>query len=174
MLDLSPAHLHLALNHIPIIGLAVATFPIVIGIITHCRITMISGLLATILCAAALPTVMQTGHEAAIQFKNGVMTPPLDEVGKNALHLHAGRAKKTTFVIYTSAFIALLALCALMKFAKTAKCFSSGLAFAVVLGNTASILLSIYTAEAGGLIRHLEFRPPIVHEASSESHPVNQ
>lgn len=165
MPDLSPAHLHLALNHVPIIGLVVATFPIVIGILAQCRTTIATGLLATILCAAAMPTIMETGHNAAHNFKDGTSTPPLDEAGKNALHMHAGRADKTTPVIYASALLSLLALLSLIKFPKAA----TWLAVAVLLGNGASILLSIWTADAGGRIRHIEFRPKTPWDEPAEN-----
>jgi hypothetical protein len=170
MIDLSPAHLHLSLNHIPIIGLAVATFPILIGIVAQCRTTIATGLLATLLCAAVMPAIMQTGHQASHQFREGVVLPPLDEAGKNALHIHAANAKKTTPVIYASALLSVLALLALIKFTRVA----TWLAFAVILGNTISILLSIWTAEAGGLIRHQEFRPqaPWKELSPSSSSPV--
>ena len=154
MLDLSPAHLHVALNHIPIIGLAVASFPILIGIVAQCRTTIATGLLATLLCAAAMPAIMQTGGKAATAFDNGSCLPPLDEAGKNALNKHASRAETTTPVVYASALLAILALLALIKFPQAAR----WLAFAVLLGNGISILLSLWTAEAGGLICHQEFR----------------
>jgi len=46
----TPAHLHLALNHVPIIGLAVAFLPALIGILFHSRGALASGLVAVILC----------------------------------------------------------------------------------------------------------------------------
>ena len=165
MLNLSPAHLHLALNHIPIIGLVVASFPIVIGIVAQCRTTIATGLLATILCAAAMPAIMKTGGQAAHSFDDGTSLPPLDAAGQNALDLHASRADTTTPVIYASALLALLALLALIKFPKPA----IWLAFAVLLGNTTSILLSIWTADAGGHIRHQEFRPKTPGEGPAEN-----
>ena len=155
-LDLTPAHLHLALNHIPIIGLTVACLPIVIGILAQSRTTIAAGLIATLLCAGAMPTIMQTGREASHSFKEGKTLPPLDEAGKIALHMHASRANKTTPVVYACAILALFALLALVKFPKAALWLTS----AVLLGNAISILLSIWTAEAGGRIRHIEFRPP--------------
>ncbi len=155
-LDLTPAHLHLALNHIPIIGLAFSCLPIVIGILAQSRTTIAAGLIATLLCAGAMPTIMQTGSEASHSFKEGKTLPPLDEAGRIALHMHAGRADKTTPVIYACAILALFALLALVKFPKAALWLTS----AVLLGNAISISLSIWTAEAGGRIRHLEFRPP--------------
>ncbi len=154
-LDLSPAHLHLALNHIPIIGLAFASLPIVIGILAQSRTTIAAGLLATLLCAGAMPTIMQTGSEASHSFKEGRTLPPLDDAGRVALHMHAGRADKTAPVVYACAILALLALLALIKFPHIGLWLSS----AVLLGNAISISLSIWTAEAGGRIRHLEFRP---------------
>jgi hypothetical protein len=170
MLNLTPAHLHVALNHIPIIGLAVASFPILIGIVAQCRTTIATGLLATLLCAAAMPAIMQTGGKAADSFDNGSALPPLDQTGKNALNVHATRAETTTPVIYASALLSILALLSLIKFTKAA----TWLAFAVILGNTISILLSIWTAEAGGLIRHQEFRPqaPWKELSPSSSSPV--
>ncbi|MCX6957674.1 MAG: hypothetical protein NT164_03955 [Verrucomicrobiae bacterium] len=154
-LDLTPAHLHLALNHIPIIGLAFSCLPIVIGILAQSRTTIAAGLIATLLCAGAMPTIMQTGSEAAHSFKEGTALPPLDDAGKIALHMHAGRADKTTPVIYACAILALFALLALVKFPKAALWLTS----AALLGNAISISLAIWTAEAGGRIRHLEFRP---------------
>lgn len=154
-LDLSPAHLHLALNHIPIIGLAFTCLPIVIGILAQSRTTIAAGLIGTLLCAGAMPTIMQTGSEAEHSLKQGKMLPPLDDAGRIALHMHAGRADKTTPVIYACAILALFALLALVKFPKAALWLTS----AVLLGNAISISLAIWTAEAGGRIRHLEFRP---------------
>jgi membrane protease YdiL (CAAX protease family) len=46
----TPAHLHLAINHVPIIGLAVGCLPILIGILFKGRSALASGLLAVILC----------------------------------------------------------------------------------------------------------------------------
>lgn len=154
--DFTPAHLHLALNHIPIIGLAFASLPIVIGILAQSRTTIAAGLLATLLCAGAMPTIMQTGKEASHSFKEGKALPPFDDAGKTALHIHDNRADKTAPVIYACGLLALFALLALVKFSQAALWLSG----AVLLGNIISILLSIWTAEAGGRIRHLEFRPP--------------
>ena len=167
-LNLTPAHLHLALNHIPIIGLVVASFPVVIGIVAQCRTTMATGLLAIILCAAAMPTIMESGGKAADAFENGSALPALDEAGKIALHMHASRADKTTPVIYASALLAVLALLALIKFPKAA----TWLSFAVLLGTGASILLAIWTADAGGRIRHMEFRPKTPWDEPAVSVPA--
>ncbi len=165
--DLTPAHLHLALNHIPIIGLAFSCLPIVIGILAQSRITIAVGLLSTLLCAVAMPTIMQTGSDAGHSFKDGKTLPPLDEAGKIALNMHAGRADKTTPVVYACALLAILALLALIKFPQAARWLAS----AVLLGNAISISLAVWTAEAGGRIRHLEFRPTTPWDQPAVSAP---
>jgi len=151
----SPAHLHVALNHIPIIGLSVACLPVLIGIVFHSRGALASGLLAVILCVCTMPAVMQTGGAAYDAFMDGSIQPGLDEAGRTALRQHAHRADITAPLVYAAGILALLALLTLIKFPRQA----AWIGWAVLLGCTISIGLSIWTAEAGGWIRHPEFRP---------------
>jgi MFS superfamily sulfate permease-like transporter len=150
----SPAHLHVALNHVPIIGLSVACLPILIGIVFHSRGALASGLLAVILCACTMTAVMQTGGAAYDAFMDGSIQPGLDEAGRTALRQHAHRADITAPLVYAAGILALLSLLALIKFPRQA----AWIGWAVLLGCTISIGLSIWTAEAGGWIRHPEFR----------------
>jgi hypothetical protein len=154
-LHLSPVHLHLALNHVPIIGLAVATFPIFIGLLAQSRTTVATGLLATLLCTSVMPTIMDSGHEAYLTFKSGGAQPPIDAAGKIALKMHATRARQTAPIMYATAILALLCLLALPKFFTPAR----WLALAVLLGNTITVGMSVWTADAGGRVRHQELRP---------------
>ena len=71
----SPAHLHVAINHVPIIGLSVACLPILIGILFHSRGALASGLLAVIFCAGTMPFVMETGEAAYDAFMDGSIQP---------------------------------------------------------------------------------------------------
>ncbi|MFI0347479.1 MAG: hypothetical protein ACH346_01720 [Chthoniobacterales bacterium] len=167
-LHLTSAHLHLALNHIPIIGIAVSCLPIVIGILAQSRMTMAAGLLATLLCAAAVPTIMDSGSKAAHAFRDGTMQPPLDEAGKIAMHIHGGHAHQTAPVIYASAILAVLALLALIKFPRPA----TWLCAAVLIGNAISIAMAVWTADAGGHIRHLELRPATPWDKPTISAPT--
>jgi hypothetical protein len=151
----TPAHLHLALNHVPIIGLTVASLPVLIGIIFHSRGALASGLLAVICCAGAMPVIMETGEAARDGFFDGAVQPDLDKPGYDALRQHAGRAKATAPVVYAAGILALVALLALTKFPRQA----AWIGWAVLVGNLLSVSLSVWTAEAGGRIRHAEFRP---------------
>jgi hypothetical protein len=151
----TPAHLHLALNHVPIIGLSVACLPVLIGILFHSRGALVSGLLAVLLCAGTMPVIMETGEAAREAFVDGSAQPPMDDAGNAAFHQHAGRARATAPVVYASGILALVALLALIRFPRQAAWIS----WAVLAGCLLSILLSVWTAEAGGRIRHEEFRP---------------
>jgi hypothetical protein len=149
------AHLHLAINHVPIIGLAVACLPVLIGILFHSRGALASGLLAVILCTAVMPAIMKTGGGAYDAFMDGSIQPGLDDAGKTALRQHAHRADATAPVVYAAGILALVSLLALTKFPQQA----AWIGWAVLLGCTIAIALSVWTAEAGGRIRHPEFRP---------------
>lgn len=152
---LSPAHLHVALNHVPIIGLAVACLPVLVGILFHSRAALASGLLAVVLCAGTMPAIIETGEAAQESFVDGSIEPGMDAAGKEAFREHSGRARFTAPVVYAAGILALAALLTLIKFPRQAAWGS----WAVLLGVLFSIALSIWTAEAGGRIRHSEFRP---------------
>lgn len=150
----TPAHLHLAINHVPIIGLAVAALPILIGILFKSRGALASGLLAVVLCVGTLPAIMETGEEAQEAFVDGSIEPGMDAAGKAAFREHSGRAKFTAPVVYAVGLLALIALVALIRFPREAAIIG----WAVLIGMALSIALSVWTAEAGGRIRHTEFR----------------
>jgi hypothetical protein len=153
----TPAHIHLATNHVPIIGLAVACLPVLIGILFHSRGALASGLLAVILCAGTMPFIMETGEEAYESFVDGSISPGMDVGGKAAFREHSHRANFTAPVVYAAGILSLVALLALIKFPRQA----AWIGWAVLVGNTLSIALSVWTAEAGGRIRHSEFRPEL-------------
>ena len=159
----SPTHLHLAINHVPIIGLAVACVPVLLGILFHSRGALASGLVAVLLCVGTMPFIMQTGEAAQESFADGSIDPGMDMAGKSAFREHSKRAKLTAPVVYAVGILALLALLTLIKFPRQA----AWIGWAVLLGSAISIGLSVWTAEAGGRIRHTEFRS--VKESLSES-----
>jgi len=167
---LTPAHIHLAINHVPIIGLAVACLPVLIGILFHSRGALASGLLAVILCAGAMPFIMETGEEAYESFTDGSISPGMDVAGKAAFREHGHRAKFTAPVVYAAGILSLVALLALIKFPRQA----AWIGWAVLVGSTLSIALSVWTAEAGGRIRHPEFRPEPKPTAQPQLQPQPQ
>jgi hypothetical protein len=90
----------------------------------------------------------------------------MDVAGKAAFREHSHRANFTAPVVYAAGILSLVALLALIKFPRQA----AWIGWAVLVGNTLSIALSVWTAEAGGRIRHSEFRP----ESKSTTQPQLQ
>jgi hypothetical protein len=113
-----------------------------------------------------MPVIMETGESAREGFFDGAVQPDLDKPGYDALRQHAGRAKVAAPVVYAAGILALVALLALTKFPRQA----AWIGWAVLVGNLFSVSLSVWTAEAGGRIRHEEFRP--VPAATSSPVPL--
>ncbi len=160
---LTPAHLHLALNHVPIIGLSVGLLPLLVGLLFRSRGALASGLLVVICCVAVMPVVMETGEGAQESFADGSIEPGMDAAGKAAFREHSHRADFTAPVVYAAGILALAALLALVRFPRQA----AWIGWAVVLQTLLSVSLSVWTAEAGGRIRHPEFRNPSQGQQSS-------
>lgn len=164
----TPAHLHLAINHVPIIGLAVAALPLLIGILFKSRGALASGLLAVVLCVGTLPAIMETGEAAQESFVDGSIEPGMDAAGKAAFREHSGRARFTAPVVYAAGLLALISLLTLIKFPREAVFIG----WAVLIGILLSVSLSVWTAEAGGRIRHTEFRThPVLPEVAAPTPP---
>jgi hypothetical protein len=102
-----------------------------------------------------MPAIMETGEAAQEAFVDGSIDPGMDVAGKAAFREHSNRAHYTAPVVYAVGILALVALLILIKFPRQA----AWLSWAVLLGSALSISLSVWTAEAGGRIRHAEFRP---------------
>ena len=107
---MNPEHLHLALNHIPIIGLACALVPILFGILANHKITLISGLVLAMVCGWTTPLVMETGDEAGERYMSGSVRRYLDPDVKSAFEAHENRADKGSIVMYAAAVLATISL----------------------------------------------------------------
>ena len=92
----TPEHLHVALNHVALIGLSVAILPLMIGLIRKDRGALLSGLLIVLICGLSIPVVMETGEGAA-----GIQ---LDSAAAAFLESHASRADIAA-VLFTSRWL---------------------------------------------------------------------
>ena len=100
-----PEYLHVLLNHLPIVGLAVATVATLAALLLRNRgAILISLALMALLSAAAWP-VMETGEDAYSRVR-----PLADEDGKFALREHMYRAEDWCKLYYATAVAAVLAL----------------------------------------------------------------
>jgi len=147
---MDPVHLHLLLNHIPIIGLAIATLSLLLALLARNSGAVKIALALVLLTSASALPVYLTGENAY----KPVRRHYADAVGMEWLDTHLERADRTIFLFALPAALSLAGLLLPRPFSK----WNTPLAWAALLAATASFAAAIWVAEAGGQIRHLEIR----------------
>lgn len=151
----TPEHLHVALNHVALIGFAVAVIPLLIALIRKDRGALLSGLLIVLLCGLSIPVVTETGDGAAERLVTGEAGVQLDPAAGMFLHEHEERADVAAVFVYITTGLAAAGLLVMRIRPK----HQLKLAAVVLAGCVICTALLVWTAEAGGQIRHPEFRP---------------
>ncbi len=153
-----PAYRHVLLNHIPVTGLTLAWVVLVVGLVLRERATLLTGLALVAITAGSGLFVMNAGNDA-YPFAFG----ELDGDGQAWLDHHTHIADAWGFSLYVDAILAALAI-GLGSWRKSLLLPS---AIGVTLTTMASLAAVFAIADAGGKIKHPEFRisyPP-VHDA---------
>ncbi|MEO7934411.1 MAG: hypothetical protein ABIT76_14765 [Chthoniobacterales bacterium] len=145
----NPAHLHLLLNHLPIAGLAVAALGLFLALLARNRGAQIISLCLIILTSAAAWPVYVTGENAYKSIR-GIA----DDAGSDWLDTHIDRADETIWYFAVPPAFALLAMFLPRKFPSSAV----PLLVVTLLAALVCLGLAAYIADAGGQIRHPEFR----------------
>lgn len=151
----TPEHLHVALNHAALIGLAVAIIPLTLALIRKDRGALLSGLLIVLICGLSIPVVMETGDGAAERLATGDAGTQMDSTATHFMDEHEERADIAAVFVYIALALAAGGLL-IMRFAPKHQYKVAALLLANCIICTA---LLVWTAEAGGQIRHPEFRP---------------
>jgi hypothetical protein len=159
-----PEYLHLLLNHLPIVGLAVAALVTAAALALRNRGVIVLGLALIALLSASAWPVMKTGDGAYDRMRKF-----LDDDGKRALRQHMDLAEDWSALYYVTAGVAVLGLVVAWK---KPKWTWLGAVFALLLAG-GCLVAGAVIAEAGGRIRHPEFRPggapPLHEEDASDS-----
>ncbi|MEI8294452.1 MAG: hypothetical protein WCG66_10800 [bacterium] len=145
-----PAYLHLLLNHVPIIGMAMGVLALLVGLGLRQRSALLPGLAIVLLSGISAWPVYVTG-EAAYKPIRKIS----DYEGSDWLDEHMERAEQTIWVFYATAGLACLAI-GLPRRWPTA---GVPLAAASLIAAIACTGVSAFIAKPGGLVRHSEFRP---------------
>ena len=145
----SMEHVHVLLNHLPVIGLAMAILALALALMHHSRKTEIIALILVFVAAASAWPVNFTGQRAYKTVRG--LT---DDDGTKWLDAHMERAEKVAPAFYTLALLAAAALVAPHKWPRTTR----PLAIATLALAVACEGASGWIALAGGQIRHPEFR----------------
>jgi hypothetical protein len=155
-----PEYIHVMLNHLPIYGTMLGAVALVISLILRSRPAQITALILTLIAGASAYPVLVTGQRA---YK--IVRSVADDAGADALDEHMDRAEKTIGAFY---FLAVLALAGLLVPIKWPK---AGLPLAAVTLAVSVICsgIAVYIAQAGGQVRHAEFRPSETPTPASET-----
>jgi ABC-type Na+ efflux pump permease subunit len=148
-----PEYLHVATNHLPLIGLLVAMLFLGVALVTKNRTAKLIGLAMVCLLSLSVWPVAHYGQEAYDRVLS--MT---DGPGAKFLDHHRALAERWTFLYFITAGVAAIGFALAWKWPKSLV-LTSLLALTLA---AASLAAGIAIAKAGGEIRHREFRygPP--------------
>jgi hypothetical protein len=153
-----PEYVHVLLNAFPGYILPVGLMILFISLIRENRAVQVTGLWLVLLVGLSGWPTWYYGHEA---FHH--LSASLDEQARAWANAHEERAERSVYALYALGALALAALVVPRKAHKSAK----PLAWAVLVIGLGCTGLVFWTAEAGGQIRHPEFRtgpPPAVED----------
>lgn len=164
---MTPEHLHLALNHLPLWGAGFALIPLLIGLVSGQKTTVLAGLVIAAVSGWATPIVMATGEAAYDRYEHGPVAAHLDSAAGQALEIHEHRAEDWSVVLYANAVAATLGIGFLFAKPVWRRAVSAG----AMLFCAAALLAGIWIAQSGGPIRRPDFRvAPVQSPMPSESH----
>lgn len=151
---MTPEHLHVALNHLPLIGLAASLLPLCYGLLWKKTEVITIALCMCLLFGASTVAVMWTGEAAEDRFENSSVVTPLDSTGKKWMAIHEDRAKIAAIGSYLTVAVSLASLLAKRCGAKYLMLGGWATSFVLVI----ALILMAWVADSGGQIRHPEFR----------------
>jgi len=155
---MTPEHLHLALNHIPIIGLACAIAPLLLGVLRKQRLTIVAGLLIAAVSGWFTPFVTGTGEDAYERYEDGPIASLLDSDAEKYLEAHEHMAHDGSRIMYLTAILATVGLGLVFWRPKS----SHWIGIIVIAACLISVAAGLWIADSGGKIRRPDFRSEIV------------
>ena len=151
-----PEYIHVLLNPLPVYGLSVGLIGLIIAILLRSQKAKIATLAIVLVSSAIAWPVYEFGEQGY----DRVLTMT-DDAGHAWLDEHLHRGEQLIYVFYALAVLSAVAIAVPIKWPKS----SSPLAIAALLLGVIALGMGAYIAQAGGKIRHREFRnqspPPI-------------
>jgi len=144
-----PEYIHVLLNPVPVYGLGVALIGLIISLLFRSRAGQVVSLSLVLFSAAMAWPVYEFGEKSY----DNVLTMS-DDDGRAWLEAHEHRAERLIPCFYALAILSTIAIAVPLKFPKAAVplVVATAVFGFVVLG------VGAYIAQAGGKIRHREFR----------------
>jgi len=158
------AHLHLLVNHFPIIGLIFGTGILISGIVLKNNTIKNVSYFVFIVAAIFAAISIGTGEEAEETLEN------FPDITYKGIAIHEEYAEKFALILYVLGGISILGLYTHFKKHSKAKLISLLALVISIIG----IVISKYVGTSGGEIRHTEIRsntssnPNIIHSEEEE------
>ena len=147
MPHITPAHWHVLLNHIPIIGLPIIAALLLWGLVRREDAVIRVALIGAILVAAGTWVVDLTGDPANHDVRGAAWYQ------KSVEHEHEEAGDRTNIIAIVSGVLA----AATLFLARRGRPFGRKLAFLVLAVLVVAAMAAAWTAWEGGKIRHTEF-----------------
>lgn len=158
----TPAYLHVLLNHLPLIGLAVAGTMLLASLALRNRPAVVLGLALVGLLAGSVWPVVESGEASYTRVRELA-----DDYGKVQLKQHMLIAERWSNLYYATVAACVAGIIAAWKWPRGLY----GLAMLAAMLAMASLVAGAVIAEAGGKIRHPEFRTGPPPEGSHDDEP---
>lgn len=155
---MNDAHLHLVVNHFPIIGTILGLGILITGIILKNNTVKNTAYVLFIIAAIFAAFSMGTGEGAE------EMVEDMPSIGKEIIHEHEEMAEKLAIVLYSLGVIALLGL--FMNYKNNTK--ANSVSYVAVIVAVIAVFFAQQTGTTGGEIRHTEIRENSVSTVGAE------
>ncbi|MFV8376490.1 hypothetical protein [Flavobacterium sp. LB1P71] len=156
---MNDAHLHMVVNHFPIIGTILGLGVLIAGIILKNNSVINTAYALFIVAALFALASMATGEGAE------EMVEDMPNIGKRIIHEHEEIAEKLAIVLYLLGAISILGLVLNIKNHSKAKFIS----FVAAIVAIVSVYLTTLVGTSGGEIRHTEIREESIDSAVKNS-----
>ena len=153
-----PEYLHVLLNPLPVYGVAIGVFTLAVAMVCRSRQVQLAALIIIAVASASAWPAAQLGHRAHARLE-----AKLSSESNQWLQHHEQLGDKSAVAAVVCAATALAAVLIPRKYPKATSPLAAG---ALVLG-IFSLAASAWASQAGGRVRHEEFRmgpPPVVME----------
>lgn len=145
---MNDAHLHLVVNHFPIIGTIFGLGILIAGLALKNNAIKNTAFVLFIVAAVFAFASMYTGEGAEEAVED------MPNIGKRIIHEHEELAEKLAILLYALAAFSFGSLYTAVKNLKSAKIIS----YITLLLATGAVVLASFVGTTGGEIRHTEIR----------------
>jgi uncharacterized membrane protein len=145
---MNDAHLHMVVNHFPIIGTIFGLGILIAGLFLKNNVIKNVAYVLFIVAAIFAGLSMATGEGAE------EIVEDLPNVGDQIIHVHEEMAEKLAIVLYVLAGVSLIGL--FLNFKKQAK--ANLVSYLVVIVASVAVFFGQQTGTTGGEVRHTEIR----------------